>query len=79
MKDIATYKIELDKLRKFIAENRAFNRVAREAGVSHNTVTCVLNGEWVNKDVLSAAASVRKQIEKERVEKVIPALKAIKA
>lgn len=79
MTDIATYKIELDRLRKFIATNRAFNRVAREAGVSHSTVTSVLNGEWVNATVLEAAANVRKQIEKEQVEKIIPAIKAIKA
>lgn len=78
MTDIATYKIELDRLRKFIATNRAFNRVARQAGVSHSTVTSVLNGEWVNATVLEAAANVRKQIEKEQVEKIIPAIKAIK-
>lgn len=79
MSDIATYKMELRRLRKFLEAKRAFARVAREAGVAHTTVTRVMNGQWVSLPVLDAARRVKESIEQEQAEVVAKGTKIIAA
>lgn len=66
--DKATYRKELSKLRKSL--RRKYAEVARRTasekrpqGYSVVSVMRVLNGEWVNPDILSVAKKVSKEVE----------------
>ena len=62
---ISDYKIELKRLRESVKGH--LGAIADECGLSVPTVSRVLNGDWVNQDVLMAAKKVRDEIkEKEK-------------
>ena len=62
--DNAANKLALSDLRKAIRGH--YGKVAELAGVHYITVVQVLNGKWINKDILSAAAKVRAELEQQK-------------
>lgn len=62
--NITEYKINLARLKASVFGH--YGRVARKADVTIGTVSQVLNGAWVNNDVLKAAKQVQKELAKEQ-------------
>lgn len=69
--NISEYKINLGRLKASVFGH--YGRIAKKAGVTVPTVSQVLNGEWVNMDVLKAAKQVQKELikEQEKLNKLI--------
>jgi len=64
--NISEYKINLRKLK--VNVYGYYDRIAKKAKVSKATVSQVMNGEWVNHEVLKAAKKVEAELIKEAQE-----------